>query len=68
LSDNGVIIGFKDAQQTPEVTSQNPNEAYMETAKVMADLLDIKKILESTGHGQSLLPPDEDPMSNEVNH
>jgi hypothetical protein len=68
LSDNGVIIGFKDAQQTSEVTSQNPNEAFMETAKVVTDLLDIKKILESTGHGPSLLPPNEDPLSNEVNH
>jgi hypothetical protein len=68
LSDNGVIIGFEDAQQTLEVTSQNPNEAFMETAKVMTDLLDIKKILESTGHGPSLLPPNEDPLLNEVNH
>jgi hypothetical protein len=65
LSDTGVIIGFGDSQQTAR---QNPNEAFMEAAKVMTDLLDIKKILESTGHGPSMVPPNKTPLVNEVNH
>ena len=66
LSETGVIIGF--GGRNPDSQLEDPNKAFMETAKALTDLYDIQQILGSNDHGLSVLSQKENPLKNQVRH